>query len=64
MTDDFTTQLMTPLNEEAFVQKHWHRALRTTGVRPRKFYATRHRLISAAVTNVVEGADTFGVFRM
>src|SRR5712691_4764258 len=49
----FTTQMGTPLDEEAFVQKHWHRALRATGVRHRKFYATRHTFISAALTNGV-----------
>lgn len=46
----FTTQIGTPLDEERFVEKHWHRALRATGVRPRKFYATRHTFISVAVS--------------
>jgi integrase len=45
----FATQVGTPLDEERFVEKHWHRALRKTGVRPRKFYATRHTFISLAV---------------
>jgi integrase len=45
----FTTQAGTPLDEERFVEKHWHRALRATGVRARKFYATRHTFISVAV---------------
>jgi integrase len=42
----FTTQAGRPLDEERFVEKHWHRALRATGIRPRKFYATRHTFIS------------------
>src|SRR5437867_11520698 len=46
----FTTQAGTALDEERFVEKHWHRALRATGVRPRKFYATRHTFISVAVS--------------
>ena len=48
-TDDsffFTNQAGRPLDEERFVEKHWHRALRATGIRPRKFYATRHTFIS------------------
>jgi integrase len=42
----FVSQAGQPLDEERFVEKHWHRALRATGVRPRKFYATRHTFIS------------------
>ena len=38
-----------PVDEERFVEKHWHRALRATGMRPRKFYATRHTFISVAL---------------
>jgi integrase len=52
-TDDafvFTTMAGTPIDQERFVEKHWHRALRGTGVRPRKFYATRHTFISQAVS--------------
>jgi integrase len=52
-TDDaflFTTMASTPLTQERFVEKHWHRALRGAGVRPRKFYATRHTFISQAVS--------------
>jgi len=45
----FTTQAGTPLDEERFVEKHWHRALRKAEIRPRKFYATRHTFISVAV---------------
>ncbi len=33
----FTTMVGTPLDQESFVEKHWHRALRAAGVRPRKF---------------------------
>ncbi len=46
----FATQQGTPLDGERFVEKHWRRALRATGVRPRKFYATRHTFISLALT--------------
>ena len=46
----FPTQAGTPLDEERFVEKHWHRGLRGTDVRPRKFYATRHTFISVALT--------------
>jgi integrase len=53
VTDDafvFTTMVGTPLDAERFVEKHWHRALRATGIRPRKFYATRHTFISQALS--------------
>jgi len=33
-------------NEERFVDNHWRPALRATGVKARKFYATRHTFIS------------------
>src|SRR5262245_7958382 len=42
----FTTTAGTPVNEERFVEKHWRPALRATGIRPRKFYATRATFIS------------------
>jgi hypothetical protein len=29
---------------------HWHAALRATGIRPRKFYATRHTFVSIALS--------------
>lgn len=45
----FTTQAGNPLDEERFVEQHWHRALRATDVRPRKFYATRHTFISTSL---------------
>jgi integrase len=46
----FTTPTGRPIDEERFVEKHWHRAIRATGIRPRKFYATRHAFISVALT--------------
>ena len=45
----FTTATGRPVDEERFVQQHWHRALRATAIRPRKFYATRHTFISASL---------------
>jgi hypothetical protein len=45
----FTTPTGRPVDEERFVQQHWHRALRATAIRPRKFYATRHTFISASL---------------
>ena len=44
----FTTPTGRPIDEERFVEKHWHRAIRATGIRPRKF--TRHTFISAALS--------------
>jgi hypothetical protein len=53
-----------PLDEERFVEKHWHSALRGTGIRPRKFYATRHTFISltlmAGVVKIKRLADYCG----
>src|SRR5262245_1830225 len=46
----FTTMVGTPLDQERFVEKHWHRALRAAGVRPRKFYVCRATFISQAVS--------------
>lgn len=46
----FTSKAGNPLDEERFVEKHWHRALRATGTRPRRFYACRHTFISVAVS--------------
>src|SRR5262249_37244910 len=34
------------LDSERFVEKHWRPALRATGIRPRKFYATRATFIT------------------
>jgi integrase len=36
---------------DSFVKHEWHRALRATGVRPRKFYSTRHTFISLALSD-------------
>ena len=46
----FTTQHGNPIDQERFVDKHWRRVFAATGVRPRKFYATRHTFISIALT--------------
>jgi integrase len=45
----FTTPTGRPIDEERFVEKHWHRAIRATRIRPRKFQATRHTFISVAL---------------
>jgi integrase len=45
----FTTPHGNPVDEDRFVAQHWHKALRATGVRPRKFHATRHTFMSIAV---------------
>src|SRR5438876_6243741 len=46
----FTTHHGNPIDQERFVDKHWRRVFAATGVRPRKFYATRHTSISIALT--------------
>jgi hypothetical protein len=46
----FTTPQGHPVDGDRFVEQHWHRALSATGIRPRKFYATRHTFISSALT--------------
>ena len=46
----FTTPQGQPIDLDRFVEQHWHRALSATGIRPRKFYASRHTFISAALT--------------
>jgi integrase len=59
----FTTPTGRPVDEERFVQQHWHRALRATAIRPRKFYATRHTFISASLEagyNIKRLADYCG----
>jgi len=45
----FTNLEGRPIFPDPFVQKHWHPALRALNIRPRKFYATRHTFISAAL---------------
>jgi integrase len=39
-----------PIFGDSFTKHEWHRALRSAGVRPRKFYATRHTFISLALS--------------
>jgi len=39
-----------PINEDKWRKKYWYRALRACGLRPRKFYATRHTFISDALS--------------
>jgi hypothetical protein len=59
----FITPTGRPVDEERFVQQHWHRALRATAIRPRKFYATRHTFISASLKagyNIKRLADYCG----
>lgn len=46
----FTTPQGRPVDLDRFVDEHWHRALSATGIRPRKFYATRSSFISTALT--------------
>ena len=42
-----------PINASTWPADHWRAALRATGVRPRKFYATRHTFISVALSRGV-----------
>jgi integrase len=42
-----------PINQSEWPKDHWRAALRATGIRPRKFYSTRHTFISAAPTRGV-----------
>jgi integrase len=49
----FRTPTGLPIDRDRFTRQHWYRALRATGVRPRKFYATRHTFISAALSRGV-----------
>lgn len=39
----FKNQEGNAINEDKWRAKHWYRALRACGIRPRKFYATRQR---------------------
>jgi len=39
-----------PINEDKWRKKHWYRAVRALGIKPRKFYATKHTYISVALT--------------
>jgi hypothetical protein len=38
------------INQSEWAREFWHRPLRACGIRPRKFYATRHTFISVALT--------------
>jgi len=38
------------INEDKWRKKYWYRALRACGIRPRKFYATRHTFISIGLS--------------
>ena len=40
-----------PIFGDSFTKHEWHRALRAKGIRPRKFYATRHTFISLALSD-------------
>jgi integrase len=42
-----------PINQSEWPKDHWNTALRATGIRPRKFYATRHTFISIALSRGV-----------
>ena len=39
-----------PINQDKWRKKYWYRALRACGIRPRKFYATRHTFLSVALS--------------
>jgi hypothetical protein len=42
-----------PIDQSEFPKRYWNSAVRGTGIRPRKFYATRHTFISIALTRGV-----------
>jgi integrase len=42
-----------PINEDKWRAKYWYRAVRSCGVRPRKFYATKHTFISIGLSQGV-----------
>jgi len=46
----FKNQEGSPINEDKWRKKHWYRALRALGIKPRKFYATKHTYISVALS--------------
>jgi len=46
----FKNQEGSPINEDKWRKKHWYRALRASGIKPRKFYATKHTYISVALS--------------
>jgi len=46
----FKNQEGSPINEDKWRKKHWYRAMRALGIKPRKFYATKHTYISVALS--------------
>lgn len=46
----FKNQEGSPINEDKWRKKHWYRAIRALGIKPRKFYATKHTYISVALS--------------
>jgi len=42
-----------PIDQSEWPKDHWRAALRATGIRPRRFYATRHTFISVALSRGV-----------
>ena len=42
-----------PIDQSEWPKDHWRAALRATGIRPRKFYETRHTFISVALSRGV-----------
>ncbi len=49
----FKNQEGSPINEDKWRKKHWYRALKALGIKPRKFYATKHTYISVALSEGV-----------
>jgi integrase len=47
----FTNTAGRPMHTPSFTKNHWRRILRALGLRPRKFYATRHTFISVSLSN-------------
>ena len=46
-----------PINHSEWPKGSWKKALKENGIRPRKFYATRHTFISTALTPFESNAD-------
>jgi len=47
----FKNQEGNSINENKWRAKYWYRALRSCGIRPRKFYASRHTFISIGLSH-------------
>jgi integrase len=47
----FTNTAGRPMHAPSFTKNHWRGVLRALGIRPRKFYATRHTFISVSLSN-------------